>query len=87
MRRPAVEDATGLSTSAIYEMIAAREFPKPIPLGPRAVAWLEDEVRAWQETRIAMRDEKGGSASDRSAHRGKPCPASPDPAEQGWRMR
>ena len=30
--------------------------PRPIPLGPRSVAWLEDEVLAWQEAQIAKRD-------------------------------
>ena len=56
MRRVAVEDATSLPTSTLYDKIAAGEFPKPIPLGPRSVAWLEDEVLAWQEAQIAKRD-------------------------------
>ena len=56
MRRVAAEDATSLPTSTLYDKIAAGEFPKPIPLGPRSVAWLEDEVVAWQEAQIAKRD-------------------------------
>jgi prophage regulatory protein len=48
---------TGLSRSTIYAYIAAKEFPSPIPLGPRAVGWVEDEVNAWIEERIrAARD-------------------------------
>jgi prophage regulatory protein len=43
---------TGLSRSTIYAYIAANQFPSPIPLGPRAVGWIEDEVNAWIEERI-----------------------------------
>jgi prophage regulatory protein len=86
MRRTAVEDATSLPTSTLYDKIAAGEFPKPVPLGPRSVAWVEDEVLAWQEAQIAKRDEKGAAESDRPPHRGKPCPVSPlRRTEQGWR--
>ncbi len=56
MRRPAVKDTTGLSASTLYDKMAAGEFPKPVPIGPRAVAWVEDEVLAWQERQIAKRD-------------------------------
>ena len=31
-------------------------FPKPIPLGEKAVGWLEDEIIQWQKDRIAERD-------------------------------
>lgn len=51
MRRPDVLEATGLSTSTIYEMMAAGEFPKPIRLGKRAVGWPESVIREWLETR------------------------------------
>jgi prophage regulatory protein len=47
---------TGLKRSAIYAKIAEGTFPKPIPLGPRAVGWLESEIAAWQTARIAERD-------------------------------
>jgi prophage regulatory protein len=48
--------ATGLKRSAIYAKIAEGTFPKPIPLGPRAVGWLECDIAAWQTARIAERD-------------------------------
>jgi prophage regulatory protein len=43
-RLPAVKDAVGLSKTAIYRRIAAGEFPAPITLGARAVAWPDGEV-------------------------------------------
>jgi len=39
-------------------MMSRGEFPKPLPIGLRAVGWLESEVDAWLETRIAERDRK-----------------------------
>jgi prophage regulatory protein len=57
LRRQAVEKATGLSRSSIYERMAQGDFPKPVPLGARAVGWLETEVMEWVRERIARRDE------------------------------
>ena len=34
----------------------AGQFPKRVPLGPNSVAWIEDEIIAWQADRIAARD-------------------------------
>lgn len=47
LRRPEVEILTGLSRSTIYLMISNGEFPKPVRIGRRAVAWRESAVRAW----------------------------------------
>ena len=47
LRRFAVEEATGLSRSTIYEMMDRGEFPRPIRVGRRAVAWPESAVLAW----------------------------------------
>ena len=41
LRRKQVETRTGLSRSTIYQTIKDGVFPKPVPLGPRAVGWLE----------------------------------------------
>jgi prophage regulatory protein len=54
-----VEAVTGLRKSAIYEKIGIGKFPKPVPLGdaPNSpVGWIETEVAAWQQARIAERD-------------------------------
>lgn len=58
MRRPEVLARIGLSSSTLYEMTAAGEFPAPIRIGRKAVAWLESEVDAWIEERIKQRDNR-----------------------------
>ena len=39
-----VTQATALSRSAVYALMAASRFPKPIRIGSRAVRWVEQEV-------------------------------------------
>ena len=39
-----VQARFGMSRSTIYNRITERLFPRPIPLGPRRVGWLESEV-------------------------------------------
>jgi len=46
-RLPEVIDRTGLSQSSIYRHIAAGRFPRPIHIGPRAVAWTAGSVLDW----------------------------------------
>ena len=53
LRLEAVKELTGLSRSAIY---AAPDFPRPVKISSRAVAWVEAEVRNWVDVRIAARD-------------------------------
>ena len=47
LRRPQVEQRTGLSRSTLYQYIQDGLFPRPVSLGARAVGWLESEVNAW----------------------------------------
>jgi prophage regulatory protein len=42
---------TGLSRSSIYDFVAHGIFPRQRRLGPRRVAWLASEVRAWIASR------------------------------------
>jgi prophage regulatory protein len=53
LRLPAVKARTGLARSTIYERIARNEFPTQVKLGARASGWIEAEVNAWLERRIA----------------------------------
>ena len=53
LRRPQVEARTGLKRSTIYQRVRAGSFPAPIRIGPRAVAWLESDVEAWQAAQVA----------------------------------
>ncbi|ETX11517.1 transcriptional regulator [Marinomonas ushuaiensis DSM 15871] len=50
-----VINTTGLSRSSIYAYMAKDEFPKPIQLGPRAVAWVQEEVQEWLQVRLDAR--------------------------------
>ena len=45
MKLNEVINTTGLSRSSIYAYMSKGNFPKPIQLGPRAVAWIEEEVQ------------------------------------------
>ncbi|MDP2519029.1 helix-turn-helix transcriptional regulator [Shimia thalassica] len=47
LRRPAVEAVTGLSRSSIYDMMDKGEFPRPVRIGKRAVAWPESAIAEW----------------------------------------
>lgn len=58
IRLPKVKAQTGLSRSGIYRLLAAGEFPAPVKLGERSVAWSEEEIAAWCKARIAARDAK-----------------------------
>ena len=53
LRLPAVREVTGLSRSTIY---ADPDFPKPVKIGPRAVAWVEAEITGWVKQRILQRE-------------------------------
>ncbi len=52
IRRNEVERVTGLKRSSIYLKIKEGDFPKPIKLGMRAVAWLEADVMQWIESKV-----------------------------------
>ncbi|MCB2128482.1 MAG: AlpA family transcriptional regulator [Rhodobacteraceae bacterium] len=51
LRRKAVENLTGLSRSAIYDLMAKGAFPRPVKLSSRAVAWPESKIIDWLASR------------------------------------
>lgn len=53
MRLPAVIERTGFSRSWIYELINQKQFPQPIKIGSRAVAFVEGEIDEWIEMLIS----------------------------------
>ncbi|XHY18416.1 hypothetical protein SuNHUV7_32290 (plasmid) [Pseudoseohaeicola sp. NH-UV-7] len=59
LRRRAVETATGLSRSSIYAMMDAGEFPRPIRIGKRAVAWPSTAIEAWLASRPVSKGAAG----------------------------
>jgi len=63
LRKKQVLEATSLSNSELYALIAEGRFPKPFKLtGTRVntdrlgvVVWVEAEVALWQAQRVASR--------------------------------
>ena len=54
LRRPQVQQRTGLSRSTLYQYIKDGEFPASVQLGPRAVGWLESDVSDWITARVKL---------------------------------
>ena len=44
------------SKSTLHRKSRNGSFPRPIKLGERSVAWLENEIIGWEQARIAERD-------------------------------
>lgn len=59
MRLSEVMRKTGLSRSTVYNLVAAKEFPRQINLSQRSVGWLASEVTAWLNQRIQHRETSG----------------------------
>lgn len=47
-----VKQKTGLSKTAIY---TSPDFPQPVKIGSRSVAWVDSEISDWIERKIAER--------------------------------
>ena len=56
MRKSEVLERTGLKQSTMYYLINKSEFPAPVKLSKRAVAWKESEVRAWIQSRPPVKE-------------------------------
>ena len=66
LRLPEVMSRTGYGRTSIYRKMEDGSFPKSVKLGgpplapsafdSRAVAWIEDEVEQWIESRIEDRE-------------------------------
>jgi prophage regulatory protein len=48
LRLPEVRQLAGMSTSTLYLKMSRGEFPSPVRIGSRAVAWRSSDVAAWQ---------------------------------------
>jgi len=67
IRRRQVEERTGLGRSSIYAKILLNEFPRPISLGARAVAWLESDIDEWIRSRVKMSRNEANTKSTEAA--------------------
>ncbi|HTF66942.1 MAG TPA: AlpA family transcriptional regulator [Edaphobacter sp.] len=61
IRLPQVKQKTGYSRSSIYAKIPLDEFPAPVNLGARAVAWIESEIDEWINDRVKA--SRGGTST------------------------
>ena len=52
IRLPSVLNQVGLGRTSVYEKIKVGNFPKPIHIGPRAVAFDSEAVDKWVEKTI-----------------------------------
>lgn len=48
-----VQEVTGLSRSTIYALISKDEFPRPVKLTSKTVAWPESSIAEWLDGRKA----------------------------------
>lgn len=59
LRRREVERLVGLSRSTIYAMMRRGQFPLPIRLSARAVAWRRRDLEDWLARRPLAMGERG----------------------------
>jgi len=57
LRRIQVQKKTGLSKSGIYSGLKNKTFPKPVKIGPRAVAWRKSEINGWIDSLHANKED------------------------------
>ena len=55
LRRSEVEAKIGHGRSWIYAAMQTGDFPRAVSIGPRSVAWHEDEINAWIASRPRRR--------------------------------
>jgi prophage regulatory protein len=58
IRKKDLPNYVGLQRTQIELLVERGEFPRPVPLSDsgRAIGWLEHEVWAWQQQRLAKRE-------------------------------
>ena len=64
-----VLDRVGFSRTHLYRKINAGSFPRPVPLGPQKVAFLESEIVEWMEERLRARAQNEGVEARRERAR------------------
>ncbi len=52
-RLPTVQARVNASKTSIYGWMKSGDFPQPVKLGPRAVAWRRSEIDAWIGSRTS----------------------------------
>lgn len=52
-----VQKRTGYSKAWLYRLISQKRFPQSVKIGSRSIAFVESEIDAWIDARIAERDQ------------------------------
>ncbi|MBS0847047.1 AlpA family transcriptional regulator [Citrobacter sp. JGM124] len=55
LRIKQVQKKTGLNRTQIYAYMKLGLFPASIKIGPASVAWLEEEIEQWINTKLSNR--------------------------------
>ena len=55
IRRKEVQLRTGLGASSIYALMQKNQFPNPVTLSIRRVAWVESDIEEWILNRITQK--------------------------------
>ncbi|MCY4419639.1 MAG: AlpA family transcriptional regulator [Gammaproteobacteria bacterium] len=64
LRLSDVMKRTALSRSSIYLRRSQGLFPEPIPLGGRAVGWLESDIEDWANQQIKLYKQRKKNANE-----------------------
>ncbi|MGJ0394944.1 MAG: helix-turn-helix transcriptional regulator [Methylocystis sp.] len=56
LREPQVLARVPFSRPTLHRRVKDGTFPRPVKVGPRAVAWLAGEIDAWDARIVAERD-------------------------------
>ena len=53
LRRPSVEEMTGLKRATIYKFMANGKFPKAVKISPKCVGWRKSDIASWLDSHTA----------------------------------
>ena len=67
LRLPEVMHRVGLKKASIYLAIQNKTFPSPIRINPRAVAWPEQVIQEWIDSKITEPEQAAKDWIDREA--------------------
>ena len=63
LKRPEVEELTGLSRSSIYLRMKRGDFPVPVRISSNSVAWRQSDIDEWiKSLPLATHDESRAAA-------------------------
>lgn len=55
-RKNTLVEKLDIGRTTLDEWVASGEFPQPIKIGPRAIAWLAEEVDQWLDDKMSHRE-------------------------------